>query len=53
MRRGITLGRIAAVTKVCASHFAALECGDLRRWPKGLFRRAFFRGYVEMTGWRR
>lgn len=50
-RRGLTLAEIAAVTKVCPSHFAALERGDLRGWPKGLFRRAFFRGYVEMVGW--
>ena len=49
-RRGVSLVQIAAATKVCASHFAALERGDLRSWPKGLFRRAFFRGYVEMVG---
>ena len=49
-RRGVSLAKIAEVTKVCPSHFAALERGDVRRWPKGLFRRAFFRGYVEMIG---
>jgi transcriptional regulator with XRE-family HTH domain len=49
-RRGLTIARIAEVTKVCPSHFAALERGDVSRWPKGLFRRAFFRGYVEMIG---
>ena len=49
-RRGISLARIAEATKVCPSHFAALERGDVRRWPKGLFRRAFFRGYVGMIG---
>jgi hypothetical protein len=49
-RRGVTLAQIAETTKVCASHFAALERHDLRRWPKGLFRRAFFRGYVGMIG---
>jgi hypothetical protein len=49
-RRGITIAEIAAATKVCPSHFVALERGDVRRWPKGLFRRAFFRGYVEMIG---
>ena len=47
-RRGLTIGRIAEVTKVCPSHFQALERGDVGRWPRGLFRRAFFRGYVEM-----
>ena len=49
-RRGVTLAQIAGATKVCASHFVALERNDLRCWPKGLFRRAFFRGYVEMIG---
>lgn len=49
-RRGLTLDDIAGVTKVCASYFEALERGDLRRWPKAIFRRAFFRGYVEMIG---
>lgn len=49
-RRGVSVAAIAAATKVCPSHFVALERNDLRRWPKGLFRRAFFRGYVEMIG---
>ena len=49
-RRGVSLAKIAEVTKVCPSHFAALERGDVRRWPKGLFRRAFFKGYVGMIG---
>ena len=49
-RRGVSLAKIAEVTKVCPSHFAALERGDVRRWPKGLFRRAFFRAYVEVIG---
>src|SRR5688572_33270616 len=49
-RRGLPLSQIARSTKVCESQFAALERGDLRSWPKGLFRRAFFRGYVEMIG---
>lgn len=49
-RRGISLAKIAEATKVCPSHFAALERGDVRRWPKGLFRRAFFRGYIGMIG---
>ena len=49
-RRGLSLNDIAEVTKVCVSHFVALERNDLRRWPKGIFRRAFFRGYVERIG---
>lgn len=49
-RKGITLAQIAAASKIPASLFAALERGDLRRWPKGLFRRSFFRDYVSMIG---
>jgi transcriptional regulator with XRE-family HTH domain len=49
-RSGITLAEIADKTKIPASLFAALERNDLRRWPKGLFRRSFFRDYVRMIG---
>lgn len=49
-RRGLTLHEIAAATKIPAYLFAALERGDLGRWPKGLFRRSFFRDYVRMIG---
>jgi hypothetical protein len=49
-RRALSLNDIAEVTKVCVSYFDALERNDLRRWPKGIFRRAFFRGYVERIG---
>lgn len=49
-RRGLTLESIAEATKVCVSYYTALEANDLRRWPKGLFRRSFFRGYVEAIG---
>ncbi len=48
--KGITLDQIAAATKVPADLFAAFERGDLRRWPNGLFRRAFFRGYAVALG---
>jgi transcriptional regulator with XRE-family HTH domain len=49
-RRGITLAEIASSTKVSRSLFAALERGDLRRWPSGLFRRAYVRDYVRAIG---
>ena len=48
-RKGITLAEIANATKIPASVFAALERNDLRRWPKGLFRRSFFRDYVRIV----
>lgn len=46
--KGITLDEIADTTKIPAFMFAALERCDLSRWPKGLFRRSFFRDYVQM-----
>lgn len=49
-RKGITLAHISDATKIPVSVFVALERGDLRRWPKGLFRRSFFRDYVKMIG---
>ena len=49
-RRGIALDEIARATKVGTSLLAALERGDVSRWPKGIFRRAFFRDYVVAIG---
>jgi hypothetical protein len=49
-RKGITLAAIAQNTKIPAFMFAGLESNDLRRWPKGLFRRSFFRDYARMIG---
>lgn len=49
-RRGLKLTDIAAATKICPSYFSALERNDLRVWPKGLFRRSFFRAYAGAVG---
>ena len=49
-RKRITLAEIAQATKIPAYMFAALERSDLGRWPKGLFRRSFFRDYAGMIG---
>ena len=49
-RRGTSLAAIAELTKVKASLLEALERGDLSRWPKGIYRRAFFREYVAAIG---
>jgi len=49
-RRGTSLADIAASTKIKASLLEALERGDLSRWPKGLYQRAFFREYVAAIG---
>jgi transcriptional regulator with XRE-family HTH domain len=49
-RSGLKLTDIAATTKVCPSYFSALERNDLGVWPKGIFRRSFFRGYASAIG---
>lgn len=45
-QQGIPLSAIADTTKIGIALLSALERGDLSRWPKGIFRRAFFREYV-------
>lgn len=49
-RSGITLDAISSATKIPVFLFAALERGDLRQWPSGVFRRAYFRDYARMIG---
>lgn len=49
-RRGLKLTDISEATKVCPTYFSALERNDLRVWPKGLFRRSFFRAYAGTIG---
>src|SRR5690242_9284429 len=50
--RGFTLAQIAESTKIPHALLEALERNDLSRWPKGLYRRAFFRSYVTALGLR-
>ena len=49
-RRGMSIADIAASTKIKGSLLEALERSDLSRWPKGIYRRAFFRDYVAAIG---
>ena len=49
-RRQIPLSSISANTKISASLFAALERGDVSRWPSGIFRRSFIRAYASAIG---
>jgi hypothetical protein len=48
--RGLTLEQLSSSTKIPAPLLEALERDDLSRWPKGLYRRAFFRSYVTAIG---
>lgn len=49
-RRGITLEAIATATKIGLPLLAGLERNDVSHWPKGIFRRAFFRDYASAIG---
>lgn len=49
-RRGLSLEQMSEQTKVGMAHYAALEAGDLSRWPSGIFRRAFVRSYAAAIG---
>ena len=49
-RRQISLESIAASTKVSVAIFKGLECGDVSRWPAGIFRRSFVRAYATAIG---
>jgi hypothetical protein len=48
--RNLSLHDIAAETKIAARHLAALERGDVRSWPGGLYRRAMVRAYAAAIG---
>jgi len=45
-KAGISLEQIAAATKISRSLFSDLERNNLSRWPKGIYRRSYFRGYM-------
>ena len=49
-RAGVTLETIATRTKVARTLLEALERNDVSRWPNGIFRRAFVRGYANQVG---
>lgn len=49
-RRRLTLDQIAGETKIAQRHLAALERGDVRNWPGGMYRRAMMRAYAESIG---
>jgi cytoskeletal protein RodZ len=49
-RRRLTLDQVADETKIAQRHLAALERGDVRNWPGGMYRRAMMRAYAESIG---
>lgn len=49
-RRRLTLDQVAVATRIAPHHLAALERGDVRHWPGGMYRRAMMRAYAESIG---
>jgi transcriptional regulator with XRE-family HTH domain len=47
---GISLPDIAESTKISVALLSGLERGDVSRWPKGIYRRSFFREYAVAIG---
>jgi cytoskeletal protein RodZ len=50
LRHGISLDDIAARTRVKRELFEAFENNDLTDWPRGLYARAWVRGYASAVG---
>ena len=48
--QGLALKTIADTTKIQESLLAALERGDVSRWPGGIVRRGFIRAYATAVG---
>jgi cytoskeleton protein RodZ len=49
-RRHITLDTICTVTKVSVRHLEALEAGNYRELPGGVFRKGIVRSYLTAVG---
>lgn len=49
-QRNISLDAIASATKINRALFEALERDDASKWPSGIFRRSFIRGYATAVG---
>ncbi len=49
-RRQINLRSIAETTKISVPLLEGLERDDVSRWPCGIFRKSFIRGYAEAIG---
>ena len=49
-QRGVTIERIAELTKISAALLTALERGDCSRWPAGIYSRAYIRDYAQAVG---
>lgn len=48
--RKISLRQIADRTRISVQHLSALERGDIRHWPGGIYRRSMIRAYATAIG---
>jgi cytoskeletal protein RodZ len=49
-RKGITLQTIAASTKLSVRHLEAIEAGDFKRLPGGIYNTSYIRQYAREIG---
>jgi hypothetical protein len=49
-RNRVTLDQIAAETRVQRELLEAFECNDLSQWPRGVYARAWVKGYATAVG---
>ena len=49
-RNQVSIGQIAIATRVKPEMFEAFERNDLSEWPRGLYARAWIRGYAMAVG---
>jgi len=49
-RNQVSIGQIAIATRVKPEMFEAFERNDLTEWPRGLYARAWIRGYAGAVG---
>src|SRR3989442_12650613 len=50
LTRGISLDDVARQTRVSVELWEDMERHDCRRWPSGIYARAFIREYAQMVG---
>ena len=50
VQRGISIHEIVSHTNVSATLWEGLEANDLKRWPTGIYARAYVRSYARIVG---
>ena len=50
LQRGVSIDQIVAATNVNAALWDGLERNDLKRWPSGIYARAYVRSYAQAIG---